>query len=92
MVSGKNVSGELVNEGQQITRLEALRLYTIETAWFSFDEAELGSIEVGKLADLVVLSDDYLAISDEDIKHLSSLLTLIGGEMVYVDEGFIALD
>ena len=92
MVTGKNVSGELVNEGQQITRLEALGLYTIESAWFSFDEAEQGSIEVGKLADLVVLSDDYLAISDEDIKHLSSLLTLIGGEVVYVNEGFIALD
>ncbi len=54
MVTGKNAAGELVNDGQQINRLEALRLYTVGSSWFSFEEDELGSIEAGKLADLVL--------------------------------------
>ncbi len=91
MVSGKNVAGELVNDGQQITRLEALRLYTVGSSWFSFEEDELGSIEAGKLADLVVLSDDYLSVPEEGIKGLFSVLTIVGGEVVHAEEDFSLL-
>ena len=80
-----------MNDGQQITRLEALRLYTVGSAWFSFDEVELGSIEAGKLADLVVLSDDYLSVPEEGIKGLSSVLTILGGKVVHADEEFSPL-
>ncbi len=83
MVSGRNVAGHAVNEGQTISRMDALRLYTIGSAWFSHDENQLGSIEVGKRADLVVLSDDYLAISEEQITSLTSVLTMVDGQIVY---------
>ena len=88
MVTGMNAAGQLVNDGQQITRLEALRLYTTGSAWFSFDDEELGSIEVGKLADLVVLSDDYLSVEAEEIRTLSSVLTTVGGRVVHADSTF----
>lgn len=87
MVSGKNAAGELVNEGQTLTRLEALRLYTIENAWFSFDEAQLGSLELGKQADLAVLNSDFLKTPEENIRDLKSVLTLVGGKVVYQDSG-----
>jgi predicted amidohydrolase YtcJ len=85
MVSGKNVAGHAVNAGQELTRLEALRVYTLGSAWFSSDDNDLGSIEVGKFADLVVLSDDYLTVPEDDIRSLRSVLTLLGGEIVYED-------
>ena len=88
MVTGRNAAGELVNDGQQITRLEALRLYTTGSAWVSFDDRELGSLEVGKLADLVVLSDDYLSIPPEEIRTLSSVLTTVGGRVIHADDRF----
>lgn len=91
MTTGKNNVGAEVNSGQTITRMEALRLYTIDNAWFSRDEGELGSIEKGKLADLVVLSDDFLdrvRVPDESIKHITSVLTIVGGEIVY-DTGIL---
>ncbi len=68
MVTGKNSAGEMINPGQQLTRLEALRLYTSENGWYTHEENKLGTIELGKLADVAVLSDDYLdpaKVSDE---------------------------
>jgi predicted amidohydrolase YtcJ len=70
-------------DGQQISRLEALRMYTIGSAWLSFDDDRLGSIEPGKLADLVVLSDDPLKVSDDQLRKLRSVLTLQGGKIVH---------
>jgi predicted amidohydrolase YtcJ len=86
MVTGKNASGVLVNAGQQITRMEALRLYTVENGWFLHEEDKLGSIEPGKLGDVVVLSGDYFdpkKVSDEGIKQLKSVLTVVDGRVVY---------
>lgn len=85
MVSGKDVGGNVVNDGQQLTRLEALRSYTLGSAWFTFDDDDIGSIEVGKYADLVVLSDDYLSVPEDDIRGLRSVMTLLAGEVVYAD-------
>jgi predicted amidohydrolase YtcJ len=83
MATGKNVLGDAINADQKITRLEALRLYTIGSAWFSHDENDLGTIEVGKYADFAVLSDDYMTIPEEQILNLSSVLTLLGGKVVH---------
>lgn len=83
MTTGKDNTGTLVNPGQTLTRLEALRLYTTGSAWFSFDEDELGSIEAGKLADLVILSDDYLGVGDEELKDIRAVLTMVDGRIVY---------
>lgn len=85
MVTGKNVGGYAVNAGQELTRMEALRVYTLGSAWFSRDDQDLGSIEAGKYADLAVLSDDYLTVSDSDIRKLRSVMTMLAGEVVYVD-------
>jgi len=86
MVTGKNVAGKLVNAGQQITREEAIRLYTVNNGWFLKEEAKLGSIEVGKLGDVVVLSDDYfnpLRVPDESIRKVHPVLTIVDGKVVY---------
>ena len=88
MVTGRNVLGDAINADQSITRLEALRLYTIGSAWFSHDENDLGTIEVGKHADFAVLSDDYFTIPEEGIPELSSVLTLVGGNVVHSDAEF----
>jgi hypothetical protein len=86
MVTGKNAAGLLINDKQQITRMEALRLYTSENGWFFREEDRLGSIEPGKLGDVVVLSDDYFdpqKVSDEAIRRLKSVLTVVDGRVVY---------
>lgn len=86
MVTGKNAGGVLVNAGQQLTREEAIRLYTVENGWFLKEEKKLGSIEEGKLGDLVVLNDDYFdakKVPDASIRKLKSVLTVVGGKIVY---------
>jgi len=86
MVTGKNAAGTLINAGQTLTRMEALRLYTADNGWFFREEDRIGSIEPGKLGDLVVLSDDFLdpaKVPDEAIKRVRPVLTVVGGEVVY---------
>jgi len=83
MVTGKNSSGDLINAGQTIERDEALRMYTRDNAWFIKEDSALGSIEVGKSADLVVLSGDYFNMPDAEIRDLKSLLTIVDGEIVH---------
>jgi predicted amidohydrolase YtcJ len=86
MVTGKNVVGKLVNNGQQITREEAIRLYTSANGWFLREEDKLGSIGEGKLGDVVVLSEDYFdrsRVPDERIRKLHSVLTIVDGKVVH---------
>ncbi len=67
----------------KIPRDEALRLYTKGSAWFSHDENERGSLEPGKLADLAVLTKDYMTVPVEEVGGIESLLTMVGGKIVY---------
>ena len=84
LVSGKTVGGTpLYPQTNRLDRMEALRLYTLGSAWFSNEEKEKGSIEEGKLADLVVLSDDYFSVAEEQIKRIESVLTMVDGKVVY---------
>lgn len=88
MVTGKDCTGALINSGEQVTREQALRMYTADNGWFFREENQLGSMEAGKLGDVVVLSDDYFdpkGVSDEGIKQVKSLLTVVGGRVVYND-------
>jgi predicted amidohydrolase YtcJ len=88
MVTGRNVRGELINDGQQITRQEAVWLYTGANGWFSREEDTLGTIETGRLADLVVLNADVFdpkAVPDEAIRRVHSVLTILGGRVVHGD-------
>jgi predicted amidohydrolase YtcJ len=90
MVTGRNVSGQLTNDGQQISRVEALRLYTEGAAWFSFDDHQVGSFVEGKYADLAVLNQDYLSVTDQMIRKIESVLTLVGGKVVHATGPFQA--
>jgi predicted amidohydrolase YtcJ len=86
MVTGKNAAGALINDRQQVTRMEALRLYTAENGWFFHEEDKIGSIEPGKLGDVVVLSGDFTdpkKVPDEAIRSLKSVLTVVDGRVVY---------
>lgn len=65
------------------SRAEALRLYTMGSAWFSHSEDERGSLEPGKLADLAVLSQDFMTVPVNQIGSIESLLTMVGGKIVY---------
>src|SRR5258708_26748370 len=68
--------------------MEALRLYTVGSAWFSSESEKKGAIVPGQLADLAVLSEDLFSIPEERIKRLESVLTLLGGRIVYGKEEF----
>ena len=86
VVTGRDAARELVNDGQQITRQEAVWLYSAANGWFSREEDDLGSIEPGKFADLVVLNEDFFdeaAVSEEGIRDIASVLTLVGGRIVH---------
>lgn len=67
--------------------MDALRLYTINGAYASFEESIKGSIEPGKLADMVVLDRDILTIPHEELKDMKVEMTLVGGEIVYQKAG-----
>jgi predicted amidohydrolase YtcJ len=81
--TGRNSFGVDVNAGQHLTRQEALRLFTVGNSWFLRMEDRIGSIEKGKLADLVVLDRDYFRVPDEEIKKIRSVLTVVGGRIVH---------
>ncbi len=83
MTTGRDAGGDLLLPGQQISRKAALRLYTAQNAWFNFEERELGSLEVGKLADLVVLDKPFYTCTDEELKRMRPVLTLVGGRAVH---------
>lgn len=91
MTTGRDAGGELLLPDQQISRKDALRLYTAANAWFNFEENELGSIEAGKLADLVVLDKPYYGSTDEELKRMRPLLTMVGGKVVFARGPFAAL-
>jgi predicted amidohydrolase YtcJ len=89
MVSGKTVGGtEIYPKENRLTREEALRLYTVGSAWFSGDESIKGRIAPGQLADFAVLSADYMSVPEEQIKGIESVLTVVGGEVVYAAKPF----
>ena len=88
-VTGKAVSGNVIlAEDNRLTREEALRLYTTGAAWFENEEADKGRIAPGNLADFVLLSDDFFSVSDDKIKDLTAVLTVVGGRVVYGSGNF----
>jgi hypothetical protein len=92
MVTGKTVGGSsLYPEANRLDRAEALRRYTVGSAWFSGEETKKGTIAVGQLADLAVLSADYFSVPEEEIKALEAVLTIVDGKPVYAHREFAAL-
>jgi predicted amidohydrolase YtcJ len=84
MITGKSVSGsEILAKDNRLSRVEALKLYTTGPAWFVHQENESGRIVPGNLADFVLLSKDYFTIPDDEIKTISSVLTIVDGRVVF---------
>ena len=89
LLDGKTAGGIAMRAPEELPgRIEALRLYTQGSAWFSFEENDRGSLAVGKLADLAVLDRDYLGVPTDQIGGTVSLLTMVGGRIVYTDTPF----
>jgi predicted amidohydrolase YtcJ len=83
-LDGKNARGSALRGPEETpSRADALRFYTVGSAWVSHDEDRRGSLEVGRLADLAVLSKDYMTVPVDQIGGIESLLTMVGGRVVY---------
>ena len=84
LVSGKTLGGaRLYPPSNRLDREQALRLWTEANTWFSSEQGKKGRIAVGQLADLAVLSADYMSVPEDEIRHLSSVLTVLGGKVVH---------
>jgi predicted amidohydrolase YtcJ len=81
-VTGKMIGGAVVNR-QTISREDALIAHTRSNSFFVMRENELGSIQTGKLADLVVMDRDYLTIPADQIKDIKPVITMVGGKFAY---------
>jgi len=93
MLDGKTVGGvSLRGLEERPGREDALRFYTIGSAWFSHDEEKRGSLEVGKLADIAVLSKNYMTVPVDQIGTIESMLTMVGGKVVYAAGPFRQLE
>jgi predicted amidohydrolase YtcJ len=92
LVDSKNSGGAQRGPEQTPTREDALRAYTIGSAWFSFDENKRGSLEPGKLADFAVLTKDYMTVPADQIGGIESLLTMVGGKIVYAAGPYARLE
>ncbi len=82
MITGKNLAGQAILGDQTLTREQTLRLATAANKWFIWED-DLGSIEAGNHADLAVLDRDYFTIPDEDIRRITSVLTIVGGKVAH---------
>jgi predicted amidohydrolase YtcJ len=82
-ITRDTITGGVLGADQRVTRQEALRMATVGNAWLMMEERDKGSIEVGKLADLVVLSADPLTASETDVRDATVLMTIVGGKAVH---------
>lgn len=90
-ITRRTTEGKVIYPHQKITREEALRMYTNGPAYLQFSEKTKGSIEVGKLADLVVIDRDFLNCPEEDVRKIEPLMTIIGGKVAWQVEGIAPL-
>lgn len=89
LITGKTLGGlSLYPAANLVDRETALRLYTQANTWFSNEEGVKGQIKSGQYADLAVLSADYFKIPENEIRNLVSVLTIVGGHIVYGDDEF----
>lgn len=85
-VTRKTTDGRLLGPEEKISRAEALRLFTVNSAYATFEEKVKGSIEAGKLADFVILSQDIMTVPDDKILATRALATYVGGRKVFSAE------
>ena len=82
-ITRKTVDGNVLGPEQRITREEALKLWTINAAFATFDDKKKGSIEPGKLADFAVIDRDYMKCPEDEIRDIETLMTVVDGRVVY---------
>ena len=93
MLDGRTIDGIETRGVQEIPgREEALRIYTQGSAWFAHDEKRRGALTAGQLADLAVLSENYFTVPLSRMADIESLLTMVGGRIVYAAEPYASLD
>jgi len=93
MIDGRTVAGTPTRDADELpSREEALRLYTQGSAWFTRDDGRRGALTAGRLADLAVLTKDFASIPTDEIGSIESLLTMVGGRIVYAAAPFAALE
>ena len=86
IITRKTERGSIIMPDEAVSREEAIRIYTINNAFASFEESIKGSIEPGKLADMVIISDDFMTCPADKIKGIEALITFVGGKIVYRSE------
>ena len=92
LVTGKTIGGlGFYPEENRLDRAKALELYTVGSSWFSTEDGKKGSLAQGQFADLAVLSSGYFSIPEEEIKNLESVLTIVGGKVVYAAAEFSSM-
>jgi hypothetical protein len=82
-ITRRTQDGTVLGAGERVTREQALRMWTVNGAWMTFEEDVKGSIEPGKLADLVVISKNYLTCPEDEIKDIDALQTVVGGRIAH---------
>ena len=82
-ITRRTQGGQLIGPAERISRLDALRMTTINAAYIGFEEKKKGSIEVGKLADLAILTADFLTIPEDQIMTIKAYMTIVDGKLVY---------
>jgi predicted amidohydrolase YtcJ len=82
-VTRKSSSGQVIGPEEAISVIDAIKVYTINGAYLSKEEDKLGSIEIGKLADLIVLDKDILSVDEEELKTIKVLTTIVDGKIIY---------
>lgn len=93
LTTGRTVGGTaLYGDENLLNREEALRLYTHGSAWFSGDQDRKGTLEPGQLGDLAILSHDYFSVPDQQLAQITSVMTVLGGRVVYGAEEFSGFD
>jgi len=82
-ITRKTQGGQVIGPEYRISREDALRMTTINAAYLGFEETKKGSLEVGKFADIAILTGDYLTVPEDEIMNLRSHVTIVDGKVVY---------
>jgi predicted amidohydrolase YtcJ len=82
-ITRRRKDGKTFYTEERISRRQALRMYTLDAAWMLWSEQDRGSLEPGKLADLVVIDRDYLTCPEDQIRSIQPLATMVGGKLVH---------
>jgi hypothetical protein len=86
-VTRKGMSGKVWGADERVSVQDAIRAYTVNSAYINFDEKQKGTLEVGKLADIVVLGDDVLTVDPNRLKDARIEMTIVGGKVLYERRG-----